>query len=75
MYPCVYREIHTYFGDVQQGCFVDIVVFDPFMPLFAIMECHSMTQSSSTFGIKYFWQIINMIFNFAKVVVVDPFML
>ena len=41
------------------------------MPLFAIMECPSMTQSCSTFAIKYSWQIVNMIFNFAKVVVVD----
>ena len=34
-----------------------------------------MTQSCSTFAIKYFWQILNMIFNFAKLVVVDPYML
>ena len=40
------------------------------MPFFAIMECHSRTQSCSTFAIKYFWQIVNMIFNFAKLVVV-----
>ena len=33
MYPCGYREIH----------FVDMVVLDPSMPLFAIMECHSMS--------------------------------
>ena len=45
------------------------------MPLFAIMECHSMTQSCSTFAIKYFWQILNMICNFAKLVVVVPYML
>ena len=36
--PCGYREIHAYFGDVQYGCFVDIVVIDPSMPLFEIME-------------------------------------
>ena len=48
---------------------------DPLLPLFAIMECHSMTQSYSTFAIKYFWQILNMICNFAKLVVVDPYML
>ena len=42
------------------------------MPLFAIMECRSMTQSCSTFAIKYFWQIVNMICNFAKLIVVDP---
>ena len=34
--------------------FVAIVVIDPLLPLFAIMECHSMTQSCSTFGIKIF---------------------
>ena len=39
------------------------------------MECHSMTQSCSTFAIKYFWQILNMICNFAKLIVVDPYML
>ena len=75
MYPCVYREIHAPFGDVQQGYFVDIVVIDPFLQLFAIMECHSMTKSCSTFAIKYFWQIVYVLFNFAKLVVVDPFML
>ena len=42
---------------------------------FAIMECHSMTQSCSTFAIKYFWQIVYVLFNFAKLVVVDPYML
>ena len=55
--------------------FLAIVVIDPFLPLFAIMECHSMTQSCSTFAIKYFWQILNMISNFAKDIVVDPYML
>ena len=35
----------------------------------------SLSQSCSTFAIKYFWQNVNMIFNFAKVVVVDPYML
>ena len=54
---------------------VAIVVIDPFLPLFAIMECHSMTQSCSTFAIKYFWQIVYVLFNFAKLVVVDPYML
>ena len=49
---------------------MDIGVIDPFMPLFAIMECPRMTQSFSTFAIKYFWQILNMIFTFAKFVVV-----
>ena len=34
-----------------------------------------MTQSCSTFAIKYFWQILNMICNFAKLIVVDPYML
>ena len=34
-----------------------------------------MSQSFSTFPIKYFWQIVYVLFNFAKVVVVDPFML
>ena len=43
--------------------------------LFAIMEYHSMTQSCSTFAIKYFWQILNMICNFAKLIVVDPYIL
>ena len=33
------------------------------------------TQSCSTFAIKYFWQIVYVLFNFAKVVVVDPYML
>ena len=75
MSPCGYREIHAPFGDVQEGCFVDIVVLYPSIPLFAIMECRSMTQSCSTFAIKYFWQIVNMIFNFAKVVVVVSYML
>ena len=59
----------------SKDVFVDIVVIDPFLPLFAIMECHSMTQSCSTFAIKYFWQILNMICNFAKLIVVDPYML
>ena len=75
MYPCGYREIHGSFGHVQLGCFVDIVVLYPSIPLFAIMECPSMSQSCSTFAIKYFWHNVNMIFNFAKVVVVDPYML
>ena len=39
MYPCVYSEIHASFEYVQYGCFVDIVVLYPSMPLFAIMEC------------------------------------
>ena len=34
-----------------------------------------MTQSCSTFAIKCSWQIVYVLFNFAKVVVVDPFML
>ena len=34
-----------------------------------------MTQSCSTFAIKYFWQILNMIFNLAKLIAVDPYML
>ena len=25
MYPCGYREIHAYFGDVQEGCFVELL--------------------------------------------------
>ena len=41
----------------------------------SILEYHSMTQSCSTFAIKYFWQILNMICNFAKLIVVDPYML
>ena len=34
-----------------------------------------MTQSCSTFAVKYFWQIVYMLFNVAKLVVVDPSML
>ena len=49
--------------------------FSKFMPRFAIMECPSMSQSCSTFAIKCSWQIVYMLFNFAKLVVVDPFML
>ena len=33
-----------------------------------------MTQYCSTFAIKYFWQILNMICKFAKLIVVDPYM-
>ena len=43
MYPCGYSEIHAYFGGVQEGCFVDIVIIYPSMTLFEIMECHSMS--------------------------------
>ena len=43
-----------------------IAVIDPLLQLFAILEYHSMSQSCSTFAIKYFWQILNMICNFAK---------
>ena len=52
-----------------------MVVLFPSMSLFAVMEYPSMTQYCPTFAIKYFWQIVNMIFNFAKVVVVDPYMI
>ena len=45
------------------------------MYLFAIMEYPSMTQSCSTFAIKYSWQIVYVLINFAEVVVVDPCML
>ena len=34
-----------------------------------------MIQSCSTFTIKYFWQFLNMICSFAKLIVVDPYML
>ena len=34
-----------------------------------------MTQSCSTFAIKYFWQIVYVLFNFSKLIVVDPYML
>ena len=44
----------------------------PSMSLFAIMEHPSMTQSSSTFAIKCSWQIVYVLINFAKVVVVAP---
>ena len=37
--------------------------------------CHSMTQSCSTFAIKYFWQILIMICNLAKLVVVVSYLL
>ena len=60
---------------LTKDVFLDIVVIDPFMPLFAIMECRRMTQSCSTFAIKYFWQIVYVLFNFAKLVVVVSFML
>ena len=36
---------------------------------------HSMTQSCSTFAIKCSWQIVYVLFNFAKLIVVDPCML
>ena len=52
-----------------------MVMLDPSMSLFEIMECPSMFKSCSTFVIKCSWQNVNMIFNFAKVVVVDPYML
>ena len=42
-----------------------------FMPLFAIMEHPSLTQSSSTFAIKFSWQNVYMLSNFTEVVVVD----
>ena len=42
---------------------------------FAIMEYPSMTQSCYTFAIKFSWQIVYMLINFAEVVVVDPCML
>ena len=45
------------------------------MSLFAFMEYPSMNQSCSTFAIKCSWQIVYMLINFAKVVVVDPCML
>ena len=63
------------FWRCSEVCFVYMVVIDPFLQLFEIMGCHSMTQSCSTFAIKYFWQILNMICNFAKLIVVDPYML
>ena len=67
--------IHAYFEHVQLGCFGHMVVLYPSMPLFAFMEFPRMSQSCSTFVIKCSWQNVNMIFNFAKVVVVDPYML
>ena len=39
------------------------------MPLFAIMEHPSLSQSSSTFAIKCSRQIVNMFSDFAKLVV------
>ena len=47
-----------------------MVMLYPFMPLFEIMEYPSMTQSCSTFAIKCSWQIVYVLFNFAKLVVV-----
>ena len=44
----------------------------PFVSLFAIMEYPSMTQSCSTFSIKFSWQIVYVLSNFVEVVVVDP---
>ena len=49
-------------------------MFYPSMSLFVFMEYPSMTQSCSTFAIKCFWQIVYVLINFAKVVVVDPCM-
>ena len=66
--PCIF-----WICSVRMFC--RIVIIDLFLPLFAIMECHSLTQSCSTFTIKYFWKILNMIFIFSKLVVVDPYML
>ena len=43
-----------------------MVVIDPCLQLFAIMECHSMTQSCSTFAIKHFWQIVYVLFNLPR---------
>ena len=64
--PCIFWRC-----SVSMFC----IVIDPFLHFFAIMECHSMTQSCSTFAIKYFWQIVYVLFNFAKLVVVDPYMI
>ena len=75
MYPCCYSEIHDYFEILHEGCFEHMVMLYPSMPLFAIMECPRMSQSCSTFAIKCSWQNVNMLFNFAKVFVVDPYML
>mgnify|MGYP005824765131 CR=1 FL=1 len=52
-----------------------MVMLYPSMPLFEIMECPRMTQSYSTFAIKCSWQTVDMLINFAKVVVVDPCMI
>src|SRR4051812_24967012 len=49
--------------------------FYPTLPLFVFMECFSLSQSISTFAIKCSWQIVYLLFNFAKLVVVDPCML
>ena len=47
----------------------------PSVSLFAFMEYPSRTQSCSTFATKCSRQIVYMLINFAKVVVVDPCML
>ena len=49
-----------------------MVVLYPSMPLFAIVECPSMSYSCSTFAIKCSWQNVNMLINVAMVVVSDP---
>ena len=53
---------------------MDIVVVNPFMPLFAIMEYTIMTQYCFTFAIKCSWQIVYILSNFAEVVIVYPCM-
>ena len=52
-----------------------MVMLYPSMSLFAFTQCPSMTQSCSTFAIECSWQIVNMFCNFAKLIVVDPYML
>src|SRR3954470_8984337 len=50
-------------------------LFYPSMLLLVFLECIGLSQSSSTFASKCSWQIVYLLFNFAKLVVVDPCML
>src|SRR4051812_36311390 len=75
MCSCCFREIYAFFEHDQSGCFEHMDFLYPSMLLFVIMECHSLSQSSSTFAIKCYWQIVYMLFDFAKLVVVDPCMI
>ena len=52
-----------------------MLALNPLLVILAIMECHSMTQSSSTFATKCFRQIVYVLFNLAELVAIDPCML